>query len=59
MKGALFPFEPRYAELDGGEPEKVVVIDRSNVEINTPTVRDRLVKAGIRLGALLNQALGH
>ncbi len=44
--------------LDQGEPEKVVVVDRSYVETNTPAVRDRLVKAGVRLGGLLNQALG-
>lgn len=34
-----------------------MVVDRSYVEINTPTVTDRLVKAGVRLGNLLNQAL--
>jgi hypothetical protein len=44
--------------LDPGEPEKVVVVDRSYVEINTPIVRDRLVKAGVRLGGLLDQVLG-
>lgn len=36
----------------------MVVVDRSYIEINTPTVRDRLVKAGARLGDLLNRALG-
>lgn len=46
--------------LDQGKPEKVVVVvDRRDIEINTPTVRDRLVKAGVCLGGLLNQALGH
>jgi hypothetical protein len=36
----------------------VVVIDRSYIEINTQTVRDRLVKAGIRLSGLPNETLG-
>jgi hypothetical protein len=36
--------------LDQGEPEKVVLIDQAYIETNTPAVRDRLVKAGIRLG---------
>jgi S1/P1 Nuclease len=44
--------------LDQSEPEKVVVVDRSYIETNVPIVRDRLVKAGVRLGPLLNQALG-
>jgi hypothetical protein len=44
--------------LDPGEPEKVVVVDRSYIEINTPIVRDRLIKAGVRLAGLLNQGLG-
>jgi hypothetical protein len=43
--------------LDQGEPEKVLVVDRWYIETNTPTVRGRLIKAGIRLGGLLNQAL--
>jgi hypothetical protein len=34
------------------------VIDQAYIETNTPAVRDRLVKAGIRLTGLLNQALG-
>ena len=43
--------------LDRGEPERTVVVNRSYIETNGPTVRDRLVKAGNRLGDLLNQAL--
>jgi hypothetical protein len=35
-----------------------VVIDRSYVEMHTPVIGDRLVKAGVRLGGLLNQAFG-
>jgi hypothetical protein len=34
------------------------VIDQAHIETNTPTVRDRLIKAAVRLGGLLNQALG-
>jgi hypothetical protein len=34
------------------------MVDRSYIEAHTPTVGDRLVKAGIRLSGLLNQALG-
>jgi hypothetical protein len=30
----------------------MVVIDRGYIEIHTPTVQDRLVKAGVRLGGL-------
>ena len=33
------------------------MIDRSYVQINIPTVRDRAAKAGIRLGGFLIQAL--
>jgi hypothetical protein len=43
--------------LDDGELERTVVVDRSYVESNTPTVRDRLTKAGVRLAGLLNRAL--
>ena len=32
-------------------------IDQGEPETYTPTVGDRLVKAGIRLGGLLNEAL--
>jgi hypothetical protein len=45
--------------LDQGEPDKIVMVDRAYIEINTPTVGDRLSKAGVRLGGLLNDALGH
>ena len=44
--------------LEQGEPEKTVVIDRSLIEINLPTLRDRLAKARVRLGGLLNQVVG-
>ena len=51
-------YDPGNKQLDQGDPEKVVVIDQAYVETNTPAVRDRLLEAGIRLGGLLNQALG-
>jgi hypothetical protein len=44
--------------LNEGEPERTVVVDRSYIETHTRTVRGRLVEAGVRLGGLLNQALG-
>jgi hypothetical protein len=52
----------RYAqdnvELDGDEPERVVMVDEAYMEQHLPTIKRRLTQAGIRLGALLNQALG-
>jgi S1/P1 Nuclease len=51
-------YDPGNKHLHHGEPEKVVVIDQGYIETNTPAVRDRLVKAGVRLGGLLNQELG-
>jgi hypothetical protein len=51
-------YHPRNEHLDQGEPERVVVIDQAYIETNMPAVRVRLVKAGVRLGGLLNQALG-
>jgi hypothetical protein len=44
--------------LHQGEPERTVVVERAYIETHAPTVRDRLVKAGVRLGGLLSQALG-
>ena len=35
-----------------------MLIDRSLIEINLPTLRDRLAKARVRLGGLLNQVVG-
>ena len=44
--------------LDPGEPERTVTIDRVYIETHTPTVREQLVKAGVRLAELLDRALG-
>ena len=43
--------------LDHGEPKRTVLVDRTYIETHAPTVREQLVKAGVRLAALLNQAL--
>ena len=51
-------YDAQNQRLDHGEPERTVPIDRAYIEANAPTVGDRLVKAGVRLGSLLNQALG-
>jgi hypothetical protein len=45
------------ARPDEREPQKTVVVDRAYIDTHTPVVRDRLVKAGVRLGGLLNRAL--
>ena len=46
------------ARLDEREPQKTIVVDGAYIDTHTPVVRDRLVKAGVRLGGLLNRALG-
>jgi hypothetical protein len=51
-------YDAQNQRLDQGEPERTVVVDRAYIEANAPTARDRLVKAGVRLGGLLNQVLG-
>jgi len=41
-----------------GDEEKVVVVNTAYLELHVPFVRDRLKRAGIRLGHLLNGVLG-
>ena len=41
-----------------GEEEKVVVVNLAYLGQHVPAVRDRLKRAGIRLGHLLNGTLG-
>ena len=41
-----------------GEDEKVVIVNAAYLELHVPFVRDRLKRAGIRLGNLLNTTLG-
>ena len=51
-------YEADNERLDDGEPERTVVVDQSYIETHTLTVRDQLVRAGVRLGGLLNRVLG-
>ena len=41
-----------------GEDEKVDIVNAAYLEQHVPFVRDRLKRAGIRLGHLLNTTLG-
>ena len=45
-------------QLYEGEAQRTVVVDRVYIEAHARTVREQLVKAGMRLAGLLNQALG-
>jgi len=45
-------------ELDTDEAQRVVVVNDAYIERQLPTVKKRLTQAGVRLGHLLNQALG-
>ena len=51
-------YEADNERLDDGEPERTVVVDQSYIETHRLTVRDQLVRAGVRLGGLLNRVLG-
>lgn len=44
--------------LDLDEEKKVVTMDEAYMEAHLPTITQRLTQAGIRLGHLLNRALG-
>ena len=44
--------------LDLDEEKKVVTVDEAYMEAHLPTITQRLTQAGIRLGRLLNRALG-
>jgi hypothetical protein len=48
----------RNERLDRSEPERTVTVDQSYIEAHTPTVREQLMKAGVRLAGLLTRALG-
>jgi hypothetical protein len=50
-------YEADNDRLDKGEPERTVVIDRPYIETKAAAVREQLVKAWVRLGALLDEAL--
>ena len=51
-------YGPNNERLDPGEPEKAVNVDQEYVDTQLPVVREQLLKAGVRLSGLLNQALG-
>ena len=51
-------YEPGNPTYDAGETEKVVVVDDAYLEQNAPIVAERLRKAGVRLGHLLNTTVG-
>jgi len=48
----------RAATASEGEDEKVVIVNVAYLEQHVPFVRDRLDRAAIRLGHLLNATLG-
>jgi len=45
-------------ELDPNEQRRAVVVDYAYIQRHLPTIKERLTQAGIRLGHLLNHALG-
>jgi len=45
-------------ELDRNEQRRAVVVDDAYIQRHLPTIKERLTQAGIRLGHLLNHALG-
>jgi hypothetical protein len=44
--------------FEEGETKRKVTVNTSYITTHTPTVRSRLLKAGVRLGHLLNGILG-
>jgi hypothetical protein len=51
-------YEEDNETYDADEDQKVVTVDEGYIARHLPTITQRLTQAGIRLGALLNQALG-
>ena len=51
-------YEEDNETYDADEDHKVVTVDEAYMARHLPTITQRLTQAGIRLGALLNQALG-
>jgi len=45
-------------ELDRNEQRRVVIVNHAYLEKQLPTIKERLTQAGVRLGHLLNHALG-
>lgn len=56
-KGACW-YAPDRLKLDRAGEIKVVVVDNAYMEQHLPVIRKRLMQAGIRLGYMLNLALG-
>ncbi len=51
-------YEADNETLDLDEEKKVVTVDEAYIDTHLPIVIQRLTQAGIRLGHLLNRALG-
>jgi hypothetical protein len=51
-------YEEDNEALDLDEEKKVVTVDKAYMDVHLPTIKQRLTQAGIRLGHLLNKALG-
>ena len=51
-------YDADHEQLIDGVAEKTVVVDGAYITTNLPTVRARMKRAGVRLGALLDEALG-
>jgi len=51
-------YQANNRELDPDEEKKVVSVNEGYMARNLPTIRLRLTQAGVRLGGLLNRALG-
>ena len=51
-------YEADNEALDLDEANKVVTVDEAYMDAHLPTITQRLTQAGIRLGHLLNRALG-
>jgi hypothetical protein len=51
-------YEADNKALDLDEEKKAVTVDEAYMDAHLPTITQRLAQAGIRLGHLLNRALG-
>jgi hypothetical protein len=51
-------YDEQNEELEGDAPKKSVTVDAAYLELHLPRIKQRLAQAGIRLGQLLNRALG-
>jgi hypothetical protein len=51
-------YEEDNETYDADEDKKIVTVDEAYIARHLPTITQRLTQAGVRLGALLNRALG-